>query len=162
LAIVDGIAGTVEHVTLGNETLTTAELIGRHAETVLIGTDAAGHALTLGGRRNDALTALAGGATFSGGRGNDVLIGGGGNNTYRYSLGDGTDSLTDGSAKTDAQGAAQLNTLKVGAGVTAQDLRIRAAEGVLILQIGADPRRRHPHPGLRPRQPNRRPRPHRV
>jgi Ca2+-binding RTX toxin-like protein len=139
LAIVDGIAGTVEHVTLGNETLTTAELIGRHAETVLIGTDAAGHALTLGGRRNDALTALAGHATFSGGRGNDVLIGGGGNNTYRYSLGDGTDSLTDGSAKTDAQGAAQLNTLKVGAGVTAQDLRIRAAEGVLILQIGADP-----------------------
>jgi Ca2+-binding RTX toxin-like protein len=125
--------------TLGNETLTTAELIGRHAETVLIGTDAAGHALTLGGRRNDALTALAGHATFSGGRGNDVLIGGGGNNTYLYSLGDGTDSLTDGSAKTDAQGAAQLNTLKVGAGVTAQDLRIRAAEGVLILQIGADP-----------------------
>jgi hypothetical protein len=106
---------------------------------VLIGTDAAGHALKLGGRRNDTLTALAGHATFSGGRGNDVLIGGGGNNTYRYSLGDGTDSLTDTSAKTDAQGAAQFNTLKVGAGVTAQDLHIRAAEGVLILQIGADP-----------------------
>jgi hypothetical protein len=55
----------VEQFTLGNETLTTAELIGRHAETVLTGTDAAGRALKLGGRRNDALTALAGHATFS-------------------------------------------------------------------------------------------------
>ena len=41
------------------------ELIGekptvarRHAEAVLIGTDAAGHALKHGGRRNDTLTAL--------------------------------------------------------------------------------------------------------
>ncbi|MBK9021013.1 MAG: hypothetical protein IPL72_13890 [Sulfuritalea sp.] len=139
LAIVGGIAGTVENFALGGETLRTAEFIGRHAETALAGTDAAGNAVKLGGQRNDTLTALTGRATLSGGRGNDVLEGSGGNNTYLYSIGDGTDSLTDSSAKLDAQGVAQLNTLKVGAGVTAEDIHIRAGdEGVLILQIGAD------------------------
>jgi Ca2+-binding RTX toxin-like protein len=139
LAIVGGIAGAVENFIVGGESLTTAEFIGRHAEAALAGTDIDGHALELGGLRNDALSATSGHATLSGGRGNDNLTGSGGNNTYLYSIGDGTDRLTDTSAKTDAQGAAQFNTLKVGAGITADDIHLRAGDaGELILQIGAD------------------------
>ena len=139
LQIENALSNAIEHYALDNETLTPAELIGRHAETVLTASDAAGHAILHGGQRNDTLTALAGHSILSGGRGNDILSAGGGNNSYRYSLGDGTDRLTDTGAKTDALGVAQRNTLRFGAGIGVDDLRLDVgASGALILQVGAD------------------------
>ena len=137
LAIVDGIAGAVENFLIGTEALTTSELIGRYSETVLSGNDANGHQIIHGGQRDDTLSALAGHATLSGGRGNDVLIGSGGNNSYLYSIGDGTDSLTDTSAKSDALGAAQVNTLTFGPGIGADDIKLGVSDsGALMLHVG--------------------------
>ncbi|MBB4112774.1 Ca2+-binding RTX toxin-like protein [Rhizobium sp. BK226] len=47
---------------------------------------------------NDSIDGSNGADTFEGGRGNDVLNGLGGNDTYRYSRGDGADTVIEGSA----------------------------------------------------------------
>ena len=49
-----------------------------------------------GGDGNDAITARGGADVISGGRGNDTIDGGGGSDTYRYSRGDGQDTIIDG------------------------------------------------------------------
>lgn len=113
------------------------KFVGRYSETVASPVDANGYQMLQGGWRDDLLTALAGHSTFSGGRGNDILIGNGGNNTYLYSLGDGTDSLTDGSAKFNGEGVPQPNTLKFGTGIAATDIKLGiSSSGALMLQVG--------------------------
>lgn len=99
-------------------------------------TAADGSITALGGASNDTLAASAGRGTFSGGRGNDTLFGSGGNNTYLYSIGDGTDHISDTSAKTIA-GAPAPNTLRFGTGITAADITLSL--GSLLIRVGSDP-----------------------
>jgi Ca2+-binding RTX toxin-like protein len=137
LLIKDGLAGSIGHYRFANgETLSYSELIGRLVDTPM-GAASGGRSFWLGGSLDDYLTATDGHTTFSGGRGDDTLIGYGGRNTYLYSRGDGTDRIIDTSAKTDADGAALPNTLRFGAGITADDIRL--AIGSLKLLVGSNP-----------------------
>ncbi|MDB5318369.1 MAG: hypothetical protein JWO24_4213, partial [Rhodospirillales bacterium] len=102
--------------------------------------DAGGHEFHLGGRNDDTLIATQGHATLSGGRGNDLLQGSGGNNTYLYSLGDGTDRIADTGRRNDPQVGPAPNTLRFGAGITPANLSfVRNGNDLMIrLRGGAD------------------------
>ncbi len=64
-----------------------------------------------------------------GGAGNDRLIGGGGLDTYRFSLGDGVDSIED--------DAIQSNRLVFGSGVMAESLSLDVVAGdSLVVRVG--------------------------
>jgi uncharacterized delta-60 repeat protein len=139
LAIANGTAGVIESFLVGDETLSTAQLIGRYSDAPSTTTDDSGYQVIQGGRQADTLRSLTGHSTFSGGVGNDTLIGGGGHNIYLYNLGDGRDTLSDTSAKLDAQGLLQPNTIRFGAGIASGDIQLflnRSDE--LTLQIGPD------------------------
>lgn len=92
--------------------------------------------LLMGGAGADVLEAYGGNATISGGRGDDLLFGYQGGNTYLYELGDGVDTITDISAKTDAQGLAIENVLKFGKGIEPGDITLAYRGDQLILMIG--------------------------
>ena len=53
-----------------------------------------GNDLLDGGSGNDTLVAGTGNVTLVGGAGNDALVGGGGNDTFKFSIGDGRDTIT--------------------------------------------------------------------
>jgi len=137
LLIKDGLAGSIGHYRFANgETLSYSELIGRLVDTPM-GAASGGRSFWFGGSLDDYLVATDGHTTFSGGRGDDTLIGYGGRNTYLYSRGDGTDRIIDTSTKTDADGTALPNTLRFGAGITADDIRL--AIGSLKILVGSNP-----------------------
>ena len=133
LEIQGGVGDLVENFEVGGETLTTSQFIGRYAETALYGQDGNGHEVVSGGRGNDALMASYAHATLSGGRGDDTLSGRGGNNTYLYSLGDGRDTIIEASAQYGRLGA---NTLKFGAGISVDNLRLSGENSTLVIKIG--------------------------
>ncbi|TMQ75131.1 calcium-binding protein [Candidatus Accumulibacter phosphatis] len=137
LSVVDGVIGSVQHYQFAHgETLIFSELIGRQADAPM-SEDRDGSSFRFGGEHDDDLTATAGHATLSGGRGNDILHGEGGGNTYLYSLGDGSDRIIDRSPKIDATGSRLFNTLRFGAGIMPDDLKLEL--GSLRIRVGSDP-----------------------
>jgi Ca2+-binding RTX toxin-like protein len=136
-------AGTdaIENFEIGGEKLKLSQLIGRYSATPINWYDASGYQFINGGYQDDTLYFLDH-SIVSGGRGNDMLQGSGGNNTYLYSLGDGTDSIYDFSPKIDAQGQPSINVLRFGEGITLNDIKITAqtyavSHGNLNIQIGS-------------------------
>ena len=127
LAIVDGVSGAVENFQIGDETLSSSELIGRYAATAMSALNASGQQVTSGGWAGDSLASAEAFATLSGGRGNDTISASGDNATLLYSIGDGTDSVTTGGSG---------NVLRLGAGITAADLKLGL--GSLALYVGND------------------------
>ncbi|MBS0169405.1 MAG: hypothetical protein JSR62_03555 [Nitrospira sp.] len=82
-----------------------------------------------GGEGDDTLQGGGGEDDLQGGRGNDLLIGGSGLDTYRFNLGDGTDTIQD--------DAVQRNRLIFGAGITAESLSLDVAPSdSLVLRVG--------------------------
>ncbi len=138
LAIRGGFNGAVSRFEFADgTTLSWTQLVNRcFNDTVTLDTADPGQTLA-GGTQDDRISATGGGSTISGGRGNDTLAASGGNNTYLYALGDGTDHVSDTSPKTDGQGTPLLNTLKFGAGIGVNDIRL--VLGSLRIQVGADP-----------------------
>ncbi len=81
------------------------------------------------GEFGNVLGAPAGDDDLHGGLGNDRLVGGGGLDTYRFNLGDGSDSIED--------NAIQSNRVVFGAGITAEDLSLDVATGdSLLVRVG--------------------------
>ncbi|HNB68211.1 calcium-binding protein [Accumulibacter sp.] len=116
------------------EWLSYTELIGRRMSGVNDAIDAGGRQVITGGKDDDQLVGVAGNASFSGGRGNDSLTGNGGGNTYLYSTGDGTDTITDTSK---ASGFTAPNTLRFGSGITPATISLGL--GSLLIRVGDDP-----------------------
>lgn len=77
----------------GNDIVDADNAIGTQGNDTVFGN--AGNDILHGGGGNDWLDGGNDNDTLTGGIGNDVLIGGAGNDTYRFSLGDGKDSVTD-------------------------------------------------------------------
>ncbi|WP_310739930.1 calcium-binding protein [Inhella proteolytica] len=79
---------------------------------------------------NDTLKGGAGNDTFRGGTGNDSMEGGAGDDLYLFSLGDGSDVISDLSGR---------STIRFGAGINPADLRGRRTEetGDLVLMVGS-------------------------
>lgn len=142
LAVLNGAGGSIAGYDFdGMERLRADQLVGRYAASAVITTGADGRQQAVGGKGNDQLTVTSGNAVLSGGRGNDSLEGSGGNNTYRYEIGDGSDTITDSSAKTSANGAPAPNRLVFGQGIMVADLRLTNSGGVggLGIEVGGDP-----------------------
>jgi Ca2+-binding RTX toxin-like protein len=118
---------------------TSDQLFGQFGIGVARGPDDNGAPQALGGGGDDIFSVPGGGTTASGGRGTDRITGSGGNNTYRYGLGDGHDTIIDTSAKTNAAGQSTPNRMVFGAGIAASDLRLLNASGQLTIQIGTNP-----------------------
>lgn len=132
-------AGSIQFYEFANgPRMTSAELVGRHADESASWTDSTGTRYLVGGREGDNLSSSTGYVTLSGGRGNDSLIGGGGANTYLYGRGDGHDTIID--LGVDPLTGAPLPESRIvfGAGVAATDLRLGHEAGALILQVGED------------------------
>ncbi|MCF7821714.1 MAG: VCBS domain-containing protein [Mariprofundaceae bacterium] len=72
----------------------------------------------LGGAGNDTLYGLRRNDVLVGGTGDDTLYGGEGNDTYRYNLGDGTDTIMD-------EAWSGANTLAFGPGINANNITIQ-------------------------------------
>ena len=82
-----------------------------------------------GGEGDDTLHGGGGEDDLQGGGGNDLLIGGSGLDTYRFNLGDGTDTIQD--------DGAQSNRLVFGAGITAESLKLDVGPAdTLVLRVG--------------------------
>lgn len=135
LLVQGGLAGAVATYQFADgQTLSYAELIGRRMDGVNDTTNAAGQHVVTGGQGNNTLTAVGGGSILSGGRGNDALSGGGGGNTYLYSAGDGSDTISDSSK---ANGFTAANTLRFGSGITSGDITLGL--GSLLIRVGNNP-----------------------
>ncbi|MBU1777952.1 MAG: putative Ig domain-containing protein, partial [Gammaproteobacteria bacterium] len=67
---------------------------------------------------------------FDGGAGNDVLFGGNGDDTYLYNIGDGADLAVDNGLSGD------INTLKFGAGITPDRVKVRHDGTNTLLDLG--------------------------
>ncbi|MGP8552688.1 hypothetical protein ACT2DH_22695, partial [Salmonella enterica subsp. enterica serovar Durham] len=74
---------------------------------------------------------------LAGGAGNDILRGGAGNDTYLFNRGDGQDTL-----RGDYQSKAETNTLKFGAGITADQVTVRCSgsDNLLLTLAGSTDR----------------------
>ena len=123
----------------GGRVYSSSELVGDFSDDVVEGDDADGHHHLLGGRNDDRVVTSVAFATLSGGRGNDTLTASGGNDTFLWSLGDGSDTIDDTSAKVDSIGRPQPNSIVFSARIAASDVRLAGAAGSLRLQIGPDP-----------------------
>ncbi|WP_435273850.1 calcium-binding protein [Psychrobium sp. nBUS_13] len=94
----------------------------------------------MGGIGNDTLTGLDGDDIFIGGAGNDILVGGliNGNNTYEFSLGDGTDTIK---SYKDVDNDIYTNKIRFISGVSPTDVKVsRASNGDLYLNYGLNDR----------------------
>jgi Ca2+-binding RTX toxin-like protein len=138
LVVLGGAYGNVASYELAGKRYTFSELIGRFSAAPVIATDPSGKPYAVGGNSADSLTIVTGFGVLSGGLGSDTLIGGGGNNTYLYGLGDGSDHISDSSAKADANGAPAPNKVVFGAGITTSDVRLLSVGSQLALQVGPD------------------------
>lgn len=86
----------------------------------------------VGTRDNDTLDGDSQDNTLIGGAGDDVLKGGQGNDTYLFELGDGHDTIYDFDY---SQG--NLDTIRFGAGIAADDIAISRTRYDLVLTVGA-------------------------
>ncbi|HMW18189.1 MAG TPA: Ig-like domain-containing protein [Accumulibacter sp.] len=93
----------------------------------------AGNQRWYGTGQNDELIADTSGYHFVGGRGDDTLTATGSGNTFYYSPGDGTDTLT----LVDADSSNGGNTLRFGPGITPDDIKLGL--GSLLIRIGENP-----------------------
>ncbi|MES2353861.1 MAG: calcium-binding protein [Pseudomonadota bacterium] len=125
LVIENGVNGAIENFTFADgKTLTATQLLNNYSKEASIQTVLAPSATLIGSAVGDSFTATGGHAEIHAGLGNDNIIASGGNNNYYYGIGDGADFIQDTSAKLDALGNAQPNTLKFGAGITANDIQL--------------------------------------
>jgi Ca2+-binding RTX toxin-like protein len=135
LLVEGGLSGTIaEYRFADGERVGYAALIGRLLDGVHTATDSSGQQVVTGGRDDNTIVAMAGASTLSGGRGSDTLTGGGGGNTYLYSRGDGSDTITD---QSKAGGFTAANTLRFGSGIAPADITLGL--GSLRIQVGGDP-----------------------
>lgn len=130
--IVDrGTSGAVASYTLGDgATYRFTELIGSFANGPVIATDENGRTYVMGGKNADSnLVTTAPGQTISGGRGDDSLrLLGDGGATVVFRSGDGLDNVY---VNPDAVFA---NTLSLGEGIAATDLRLRVTNNSRVSQ----------------------------
>lgn len=110
IAFADGTVWTAE-------TIKSRSLLGEAGNDEMRGFNARND-LIEGGAGNDQLTALSGEDTLIGGAGDDVLDGGTGSDTYRFSLGDGQDVITEDAVAGD-------DVVELGEGVAPADLMVR-------------------------------------
>ncbi len=111
-------------------------LDGGESNDILYGGDGAdalyggaGNDSLLGNRGADRLYGGNGNDTLGGGYGNDTLTGGAGKDTFIVNKDDGYDMITDATAE---------DVLKLGAGITANDLKAAMNGGNLVLTIGTN------------------------
>jgi len=97
----------------------TAELPSQLSELPLIGTSG-----------DDYLTGDSGNNTLNGGAGNDTLVGGTGNDTYLFNLGGGQDRIFEYDNR-----AGNVDTVRFGAGITADDITFSRNGNDLVLSI---------------------------
>lgn len=85
-----------------------------------------------GGAGNDQLVGGYGNDVLTGGAGSDTLFGGEGGDVYIFNQGDGTDLIADSNT------AGQVNTLRLGAGLSMPTLRLDTTQdnGLLTLDFG--------------------------
>ncbi len=112
-------------------------LIGGAGNDTLSG--GAGTDTLLGGEGNDKLYGGAGNDTLIGGKGDDYLEGGDGKDTYIWNKGDGNDTINDGHSANIAYGWSGI--LKLGEGVSAEDIEITRNGSDLIMIIGEEKER---------------------
>ena len=119
----------------GSDTLT-----GNFGADILNGQDGAdfvygnmGDDTLSGGIGNDRLNGGEGADVIEGGAGNDNLVGWYGNDTYQFNLGFGIDSIID-SANYET-GIHSVNTIKFGAGITANNLIFSMSGNVLTIEM---------------------------
>ena len=138
VAIDGGLGGTIESFQFADgQVLSWTELIGRASDTGLVGQTAAGTRVAIGGRNDDSLAVVGGLGIVSGGLGNDNLSGSGGGNSYRFSLGDGRDVITDVGGTNPSTGAPlPSSSIVFGAGIAVGDIRL-SSDGSLVLNVGA-------------------------
>ncbi len=79
---------------------------------------------------NDSLEGEAGDDVLVGGAGDDQLLGGDGNDIYRFTLGDGLDSLFDAGSSTD------MDTVIFGTGIASDALTLAVDAGQIVLKVG--------------------------
>ncbi|ECD3276211.1 hypothetical protein ABMF62_004315, partial [Salmonella enterica subsp. enterica serovar Newport] len=91
----------------------------------------------IGSENIDAIVGSSGDDILYGGTGNDILRGGAGNDTYLFNRGDGQDTL-----RGDYQSKAETNTLKFGAGITADQVTVRCSgsDNLLLTLAGSTDR----------------------
>jgi len=125
LIVRGGFSGAVQTLRFADgSSASLAQLIGEQIDVPLAYSLTGAGASAYGGASVDQISSSGGNGTLSGGRGDDVLSATGGNNRYLYNLGDGADTLQDLSAKTDTNGNPQPNTLRFGAGIDPDNLRL--------------------------------------
>lgn len=105
-------------------------LTGSSANDDLIGTSS--DELLRGFAGNDVLRGNPGNDTLVGGLGNDALNGGVGNDLYLFQRGDGIDSISDNDPT-----VGNLDTLRFGADITQNDIKVRRNGSTLELSIKA-------------------------
>ncbi|MCX7167627.1 MAG: calcium-binding protein, partial [Rhodocyclales bacterium] len=111
-------------------TVANANITGTWADDQIVATG--NGAVVDGGRGKDTIKTLAFGAAITGGKGADTIQAYGINNTIRYAVGDGTDSVET------TGGNAQGNVLQLS-GVTANDLTLGlGSQGELELRVGSE------------------------
>ncbi len=109
-------------------------LVGESGNDILYGDSPffpsqAGADVLDGGEGDDALYGGGGDDDLQGGGGDDQLVGGSGLDTYRFNLGDGTDTIQD--------DGVQSNRLIFGTGITAESLSLDVASAdTLVLRVG--------------------------
>jgi trimeric autotransporter adhesin len=109
----------------GNDTL-----YGGQGSDILIG--GAGVNQLYGNEGNDTLSSDAvstGGSAYEGGTGNDIITGGQQNDTYRFSIGDGQDTITD------AGLAGFTDTISFGTGITSSNLQFSRVGNNLLISV---------------------------
>ncbi|MCG3202970.1 MAG: hypothetical protein NFCOHLIN_02857 [Gammaproteobacteria bacterium] len=120
---------------------------GTPGDDTLIGLDGAddqilaalGNDELAGGSGNDTLDGGPGEDHIDGGDGNDILIGGGGDDTLSGGRGADTYVLSAGNTSiTDDSSDAQVNVLRLAAGVVANGIEIQRFRNDLLLTYGAD------------------------
>ncbi|WP_284733868.1 MULTISPECIES: calcium-binding protein [unclassified Dyella] len=94
----------------------------------------AGNDTLQGDAGNDRIYGEDGNDILIGGAGDDQLFGGGGNDTYRYALGDGSDTIDS----TGSWGASNQDVLEFGAGIEAAQVAASRQSYDLLLKVGTD------------------------
>ncbi|HEX7891781.1 MAG TPA: calcium-binding protein [Ramlibacter sp.] len=124
--------GSIGTVNVSGVTYTAGQFFGKtYAWSADQSTTTSGATLQ-GGRAGDTLTTTGGSGTLAGGLGNDTLNGSGGNNTYVYEAGDGSDVINDTSS------GSLKGTLRFGAGITADQLKLSYSGSRLVITFGPE------------------------
>ncbi|HEX8193050.1 MAG TPA: calcium-binding protein, partial [Allosphingosinicella sp.] len=114
LTIVDGLTNKrIERFEFADGTfLTTEEMLNR----MLVGSDGDDRIIGFDNRAD----------ILAGGRGSDGLLGGTGNDTYRFNIGDGSDSVTD---------TGGVDKVEFGEGITRNQISFEEVRGDLIIRL---------------------------